>query len=168
MGTKLKWNSQNKVISLYCSFIRILFFLSFFIVVVVSTREEIKNCYRLMTTGLPACLPAWLSFFPFMLLCRKISKNRPLLYIFPFFRFLFLPLHVHTAGYIVLQEKRDFYYNKSTGWVFILGSFVHFSRKAKEEQKKRCELGVHTQSEFLAENKKGIFTHACLPSSWIS
>lgn len=26
MGTKLKWNSQNKVISLYCSFIRIFFF----------------------------------------------------------------------------------------------------------------------------------------------
>lgn len=29
MGTKLKWNSQNKVISLYCSLIRIFLFLNF-------------------------------------------------------------------------------------------------------------------------------------------
>lgn len=68
----------------------------------------------------------------------------------------FLPLSLYTAGYILLQEKRDFYYNKkSTGWVLYLG---------KEERCERCSASVYIQ---FGKNRGFSLMPACLPLEYL-
>lgn len=103
MGTKLKWNSQNKVISLYCSLIRIyiLSIIFFFfvlyeknkIILEMERKENIKNCHRLWQ-------PDWLSF-------RTVSLYfHFILFYFYFNNIMFFFLFaLYPAGYDICDEQ---------------------------------------------------------------